>query len=173
MDKLEQYRPNYPKNQWTYGTHQYITNRRNWLEIEGPKSQRVRDIDNYIDYINNESDDDTLVFTDTTVVTHSRYVAEQEYFQTYRLDDTGRLSENVSIKASHDFVGDRLIVQDSDVYVMYHPYNLAVKALGSVRIMNSQNKGHKTFYFKQMIKKSIPNLDPLEPYEGIIIPGEF
>ncbi len=173
MDKLEYYRPNYPHDQWTHGTHQYITNRRNWLEIGGPKSQRVRDIDNYIDYINHESDENTLVCTDTTVVTHSRYVAEQKYFQTYRADASGHLSEYVSIQASRDFVGDRLVVQDEDVYVMYHPYNLAVRALGRVNILTAQNKGHKTFYFKQMIKKSIPDFDPLEPYEGIIIQGDF
>jgi hypothetical protein len=173
MIPFENYSERCSTNGWTYGTPYYAANRQSWIDIEGPKSKRVQYIDNYLRFINEEMDFDSQIMTDTNPVSYTLTTSHDYWVTLHRTDSNGRYAPYRDIPAGAAFLGNRIAMQDDEIYVVHRAYNLAVKAMNMIKILPEGE--HETYArrrgFERMIEKGLPGFDKLEPYEGIIIPS--
>jgi len=158
---------------WTYDTVYDIVSRKELIETEGSDSPRVKNIDSYIDFINNVMDDDLMIVTDTNPISYTEVTGADETVCLYRKNEEGRFIEYRRIFAHNEFYGHEVAIQDDEIFVVHRYYDLAVKALKKVKLVP---EGTDDSYFgkrgfERMIEKGLPGFDKLEPYKDIIILG--
>ena len=91
-------------------------------ELEGENSQRVQEIDYYVDFINNVMSSDYRVMT---------YMDGM----TYRLNERGEMIEYRKIVRS-DFIGDKVFFLDGMTYVLNSKFGIAAIAHDSIQPIN-------------------------------------
>lgn len=128
---------------WTYHTWYDLAVRSKILAEHGADSQRFQDIENYIDYINNDMPDNYRVSTQVTEPrAYPAYASavSRGIYSAYLLrpDESGRFVPYRTVSRIVKFLGDKVTVQDDNVYIVNTKYNLAVQPLEgmSVELIN-------------------------------------
>lgn len=135
---------------WAILTQYDIVHRRAHIELEGRKTRRMKDIDNYIDFINNDMHPDYRV---VTVMHPEPYNARyDEYAQAwlYKQDEDGRFVPSRPMRAMREFLGDKVTLQDDQAFVINNEIGYAVPANEYVRMIDVQTQdGYMNGYAKR------------------------
>ncbi|USN96127.1 MAG: hypothetical protein H6797_03550 [Candidatus Nomurabacteria bacterium] len=143
------------ENAWTYDTPYDLARRREILENDGRDSRRFQDMENYIDYVNNNMPDDYMVATTVVKLIEydpysTRVKPPTKLAWLYRPDENGVFTQYKCVSNLASFVGDKLDLQDDDVYVVNTQYNVAIqpkpnKSVDMINIVQGvgDNSGHK------------------------------
>lgn len=117
---------------WTYDTPYDLAMRREIIVLEGKDSRRFKDVETYIDYINNAMPEGHMIATQVVEHRiHNPYAAEasrpSRSISLYSPDQNRQFIATRYISGLNDFVGHKIILQDDDAFVVNTDYNLAVK----------------------------------------------
>jgi hypothetical protein len=124
---------------WSSRTPHDIINRQQIIDTEGASSQRAKDIDSYIDYINNLSDEYKIVtglsWEDLFGPSSSDKLPDG--FVVYKPDTDGTYKPYASIVSQSQFVGDKIIFDGDNVVVVNTEHSIGVCPVVSVKIFNA------------------------------------
>jgi hypothetical protein len=124
---------------WSSYTPHDIIHRQEIIDNDGESSQRAKDIDTYIDYINNMSDEYMIVtglsWEDLFGPSSSDKLPEG--FIIYKPDTSGSYKPYASIVSQSQFVGDKIIFDSGHVVVVNTKHNIGVVPVVSVKIFNT------------------------------------
>lgn len=134
---------------WAILTQYDIAHRRAHIELEGRKTGRMKDIDNYIAYINNEMPATHKIFTVLHPAPYNVTYDEYEQAMLYSLDESDNYVPSQPVRAMKEFMGDKVVLQRDQAFVVNTEIGYAVPAGEYVRMVDIETQdGYQKGYAK-------------------------
>lgn len=116
---------------WTYDTPYDLARRQEIIAQHGKDSQRFKDIENYIDYINNDMPENyqvaTRVVERRVYNPHAAGASHPSRSLWLHTIQDGRFIEARCVAGLNDFVGHKIALQNDEVFLVNTEYGLAAK----------------------------------------------
>lgn len=136
-----------PDRSWTYNTQYDVVRWADLLQQEGEATPRVNDIKNYVDYINNDMPEGYMALA---------YILQDPSDNTwlYQMNQEGGFDRFYEVSDMHQFIGDKVILYDNDVYLFHSEQGVAARPLERITMINTDESPRQKKYLEIKIESA-------------------